>query len=142
MSDQTGVADRIDMRAIERIARQERAEAFARVAGMVGSRLRPLTARLTAPLRRHAAYLRMCREMTLLDARCLRDIGITREDIPAIAARAALQEVPRYTWRERAELARQAEDVAAPAITGGRGVRHPANDQGVPQVPLARRRVA
>ncbi|MBK1666523.1 hypothetical protein CKO28_00515 [Rhodovibrio sodomensis] len=138
MTDKTGVVDQIDMRAIERIARHERAKAFARAGAWLGAQLSPLV----APLRRHAAYVRTCQEMELLDDRSLRDIGVSRLDIPAIARRAALRQMPRFGWRERAELARLGEDVAVPgAVTTGT-VRRAANDAGVPKVPLARRTAA
>lgn len=142
MTDKTGVVDQIDMRAIERIARHERAKAFARAGAWLGAQLRPLVEPVMAPLRRHAAYVRTCQEMELLDDRSLRDIGVSRLDIPAIARRAALRQVPRYGWRERAELARLGEDVAVAGAVISSPVRRAANDAGVPQVPLARRTAA
>lgn len=70
-------------------ARQARAEAFARIFGNAARALtRLFRAVVLAPLARRNAREATFNELMSLDAHMLKDIGITRADIPYVAANA------------------------------------------------------
>lgn len=75
-----------DEAAIHAAARRMQAEEFAKLFRAVGRGLKKVFSAIAAPYKVWREYQETYHELSLLDDRMLADIGITRSDIPRVAA--------------------------------------------------------
>lgn len=76
----------VDQVEVYTAARQMQAEQFAKVFAKLGQGLKALFGAIAAPYKVWREYQETYQELAQLDDRMLADIGITRSDIPRVAA--------------------------------------------------------